>query len=108
VSRLDGWAVDGAPSTEEGVAQRAGTFAAKECRMKRIVSVCVIAAMVAAGAGAPAASAHRSGCHRHHVCPSDHATYKWKGKLCVKPTSDKRTSKFKQRMRHAGLTYYCK
>jgi hypothetical protein len=73
-----------------------------------------IAAVVASAAIAPAliapavAPAHRSGCHGHHVCPSDHATYRWHGKLCVKPSSDQRTSAFKTKVRYAGLTYYCK
>lgn len=75
--------------------------------MRKIV-VSGLAAALLAGAGAPAATAHRSGCHGHHTCPSDHATYKWKGKLCVKPTSNKRTSAFKNKVRYAGLTYYCK
>jgi hypothetical protein len=70
--------------------------------------VACAAALLFAGAGAPVTSAHRSGCHSHHVCPSDHATYKWNGKLCVKPTSSKRTSAFKKKVRHQGLTYYCK
>jgi len=76
--------------------------------MKRIASVCAVGAMIAAGAAAPAAPAHRSGCHSKHVCPSDHATYKWQGKLCVKPSSAKRTSAFKHKVRYSGLTYYCK
>lgn len=73
-----------------------------------------LAAVVAAAAITPAlivpaaAPAHRSGCHSKHVCPSDHATYKWKGKLCVKPSSDKRTSAFKKKVKYAGLAYYCK
>lgn len=75
--------------------------------MRKIVVASVTAAIFA-GAGAPTATAHRSGCHRHHTCPSDHATYKWKGKLCVKPSSDKRTSAFKKKVRHSDLTYYCK
>ena len=75
--------------------------------MKKLVVAGVTAAILV-GTGAPTATAHRSGCHGHHTCPSDHATYKWKGKLCVKPSSDKRTSKFTKRVRHAGLTYYCK
>ena len=75
--------------------------------MKRLIAV------LAAGALVPAvvptvAPAHRSGCHSRHVCPSDHATYRWKGKLCVKPSSDKRTSAFKKKVRYGGLTYYCK
>jgi hypothetical protein len=58
----------------------------------------------------PSASAHRSGCHTKHACPSDHATYRWGPKhlLCVKPTSDKRTAAFKIKVKYAGLTYYCK
>ncbi len=75
--------------------------------MRKIVAAAVTAVLMA-GAGAPAVSAHRSGCHGAHSCPSDHATYKWKGKLCVKPSSDKRTSAFKKKVRYAGLTYYCK
>lgn len=75
--------------------------------MKRIAVACMATGLVAIAA-APTTSAHRSGCHSKHVCPSDHATYKWRGKLCVKPTSNKRTSSFKQRARYGGLTYYCK
>jgi len=68
------------------------------------------------GYAAGPASAHRSGCHAAHSCPSDHATYRWYGRaggrlgrwLCVKPTSPKRNSTFRIRVRYAGLTYYCK
>jgi hypothetical protein len=73
-----------------------------------------LAAVIAAAALTPAlvvptvATAHRSGCHGHHTCPSDHATYKWRGKLCVKPTATERTSAFKKKLRYAALTYYCK
>jgi hypothetical protein len=72
----------------------------------RILAVIVGLAVVPAMSSA--AGAHRSGCHGAHSCPSDHATYKWRGKLCVKPTSDKRTSAFKKKVRYTGLTYYCK
>jgi hypothetical protein len=75
--------------------------------MRKIV-VASIATMLLAGVGAPVASAHRSGCHGAHSCPSDHATYRWQGKLCVKPTADERTSAFKKKVHYAGLTYYCK
>jgi hypothetical protein len=54
------------------------------------------------------AGAHRSGCHSHHTCPSDHATYRWHGLLCVKPTADERNSSFRKRVRYGGHTYYCK
>ena len=62
------------------------------------------------GYSAESASAHRSWCHSKHTCPSDHATYRWGPKrlLCVKPTSDKRNSTFRIRVRYGGLTYYCK
>jgi hypothetical protein len=60
------------------------------------------------GYSAEPASAHRSGCHRWHSCPSDHATYRWRGLLCVAPYSEKRNSSFKRRVRHDGRTYYCK
>jgi hypothetical protein len=73
-----------------------------------------LAAAVAAAAVTPAllvpavAPAHRSWCHSKHACPSDHATYTWRGKLCVKPTAEERTSAFKKKVHYAGLTYYCK
>ena len=60
------------------------------------------------------ASAHRSGCHRWHTCPSDHATYSWRqpstGRrlLCVAPYADERNSTFRTRVVYAGRTYWCK
>jgi hypothetical protein len=54
------------------------------------------------------ASAHRSGCHRWHTCPSDHATYRWHGWLCVAPYADERNSSFSHLVRYQGRTYYCK
>jgi hypothetical protein len=60
------------------------------------------------GAQPPTSARHRSRCHQNHTCPSDHATYRWRGLLCVKPTSDKRNSTFKRRVVYAGRTYYCK
>jgi excisionase family DNA binding protein len=30
-------------------------------------------------------------CHLRHECPSDHATYTWRGLRCVKPSSPRRT-----------------
>jgi hypothetical protein len=75
--------------------------------LRKIAAACVVGAAIVS-VPAAAAPAHQSGCHRHHVCPSDHATYKWKGKLCVKPSADERTGAFKHKVRYAGLTYYCK
>jgi len=76
--------------------------------MKHRLTAAVVAAAITPVLVPAVAPAHRSGCHSRHVCPSDHATYKWRGKLCVKPTSDKRTSAFKKKVRYQGLTYYCK
>jgi hypothetical protein len=77
--------------------------------MKHRLAAAIVAAAVMPVVIVPAvASAHRSGCHGHHTCPSDHATYPWRGKLCVKPTADERTGAFKTKVRYGGLTYYCK
>lgn len=53
-------------------------------------------------------SAHRSGCHSHHVCPSDHATYSWHGWWCVSPASGESRYGFPHRVRYGGRTYYCR
>jgi hypothetical protein len=76
--------------------------------MKQRLAAAVVAAVVMPVLVPAAAPAHRSGCHGAHSCPSDHATYRWRGKLCVKPSADERTSAFNKKMRYAGLTYYCK
>lgn len=77
--------------------------------MKLRAVLIAAAAVIAAAAAVPAvAAAHRSGCHSHHTCPSDHATYRWHGRLCVKPSADERTSAFKKKVTYDGLTYYCK
>ena len=68
----------------------------------------VLALALTATGTATAAPAHRNGCHVEHSCPSDHATYRWRGLLCVKPTSDERTSAFKRRVGYAGKTYFCR
>lgn len=79
--------------------------AATKHRLAAVAAAAVVTLTLVVPAVAPA---HRSGCHSHHVCPSDHATYKWRTKLCVKPTSDKRTRAFNKKVRYGGLTYYCK
>jgi len=63
---------------------------------------------VALSVAVPSADAHRARCHQNHSCPSDHATYRWKGWLCVAPYSDKRNATFRKRISYAGRTYYCK
>ena len=80
----------------------------------RVLLVMLVACAVVAGTAlvlgyaADSASAHRSGCHRWHTCPSDHATYRWRGLLCVAPYSSKRNSSFRRRVVYQGRTYYCK
>lgn len=105
-----------------GVVGSAGMVTALgEGRMKglllTLVTLAVLAfATLAFGYTAGTASAHRHGCHSAHTCPSDHATYRWSGRaggrygrwLCVKPTSPKRNSTFRIRVRYGGLTYWCK
>lgn len=73
-----------------------------------IASALVCLAAPELAAAQPMAPTHRDGCHRWHSCPSDHATYRWRGLLCVAPYSDKRNSTFRQRVRYDGRTYYCK
>jgi hypothetical protein len=82
----------------------------KRAGLALILSTAVAVAAFAFGASADSASAHQSGCHTKHECPSDHATYRWGPKrlLCVKPTSDKRNASFKINVRYAGLPYLCK
>jgi hypothetical protein len=65
-------------------------------------------AALAFGFAVAPASAHRSGCHRSHTCPSDHATYRWRGLLCVAPYARERNSTFRKRVVYQGRTYYCK
>ena len=76
-------------------------------RISALVAGAAIA-LSAAGGLAQSAGAHRAGCHTAHTCPSDHATYRWRGKFCVSPTSDKRTARFKTRVKYAGRVYWCR
>jgi len=47
------------------------------------------------------ASAHRSGCHRWHTCPSDLYTYRWHGLLCNSHHRDSIRVVYQRR------TYWC-
>jgi hypothetical protein len=76
-------------------------------RLALAAALLALLVVLALSAGSPSL-AHRSGCHRHHTCPSDHATYRWRGLRCVKPSSPKRTSRFTKRVRYGGRTYYCR
>jgi len=62
------------------------------------VLVAVMAALFASAAVQPA-SAHRSGCHRWHSCPSDLYTYRWHGLEDVPRAVD-----FRRRSRCDGQT----
>jgi hypothetical protein len=70
----------------------------------------VVAVFASAAAVVPSgtAVAHRSGCHSHHVCPSDHATYRWRGLACVKPSAPENDGSYKKRVTYQGLPYRCK
>jgi hypothetical protein len=54
------------------------------------------------------ASAHRSPCHSVRSCPSDDASYRWRGLLTVAPESAKRTTSFSKRVTYDGRTYYAR
>jgi hypothetical protein len=78
-----------------------------------IMAAALVVAAFAFGIAASPASAHRSGCHRWHSCPSDHATYRWRSPttgirwLCVAPYADERNATFRKRIVYGGRTYYC-
>lgn len=76
--------------------------------MNRIPTILLATLVVGLSAAAVPASAHRASCHRAHSCPSDHATYKWKGKLCVSPASGESRTGYPQKVRYGGRVYYCK
>jgi hypothetical protein len=54
------------------------------------------------------AQAHRNPCHRVRSCPSDHAAYRWRGLLCVSPTSPRRTAAYREIWVYASRVYYCR
>jgi hypothetical protein len=60
-----------------------------------------LVAMLFAAIVTQPASAHRSGCHRWHSCPSDLYTYSWHGLWCTSHSKDK------IRVVYEGLTYWC-
>lgn len=75
-----------------------------------VMLVCLVTSAVTFAYAAAPASAHRSYCHTKHVCPSDHATYRWGSSLllCVAPTADERNASFKMRVVYNGRLHYCK
>ncbi len=73
----------------------------------------LLATLLAAGAAASAASAHQSGCHGAHSCPSDHHTYVWydssgAGWDCAEPGAPEYNAAIDTTaITYAGLTWYC-
>ncbi len=60
-----------------------------------------VTATLFASTAVQAASAHRSGCHRWHTCPSDLYTYRWHRLLCNSHHTDKIRVVYQRR------TYWC-
>lgn len=78
--------------------------------MRRVACLIITAALLAVGGSA--ASAHTSGCHSAHSCPSDHHTYVWydaagQGWDCVKPGAPEQTAADTTVVTFDGYTYYC-
>jgi hypothetical protein len=86
--------------------------------MRRVLLSLAVSVAFGLGVGysASPADAHRSRCHQAHTCPSDHATYRWLGRiggvrarwLCVHRLADERNRTFNRRVVYDGRTYYCK
>ncbi len=76
--------------------------------MQGFRAITALAVTVAALAGTSTADAHRHGCHRWHVCPSDHHTYVWRGLSCAAPHSRKLDrARDRTRVRFGGRLYFC-
>lgn len=89
-----------------GVERKGST---KKFLVAAMATAALVAAALSFGLAADPASAHRSGCHRWHTCPSDLATYRWRGLLCVSQRHRAEFGpSFRRRVVYAGLTYYCK
>lgn len=65
------------------------------------VFLAAVLSAVLASTAVQSASAHRSGCHRWHTCPSDLYTYRWHGLLCTSHQTDKIRVVYQRR------TYWC-
>lgn len=79
--------------------------------MKRALTIAAVAGAALTGgamSGSAPAEAHQSACHRAHSCPSDHATYRWRGLLCVSTASGESRQGYPRRVRYGGRAYYCK
>jgi hypothetical protein len=83
-------------------------------RRRGITGLAALAAAAAALTLSGGASAHRSGCHSHHTCPSDHHTYVWydaagRGWSCVEPgAAEYDPARDRTRIVYDGLVYFCR
>ena len=75
--------------------------------MRKLAILIVTAVAALAGTAAPA-DAHFHLCHQVKSCPSDDATYRWRGLRCAVRSSDAFNASFKRRVRYSGRTYFCK
>jgi hypothetical protein len=80
-------------------------------RRPAVVLLVLALALLAAGV-ALSGTAHRSGCHTAHSCPSDHHSYVWfdaagQGWDCAKVGAPEVTAADTQRIYYEGLAYQC-
>jgi hypothetical protein len=80
-------------------------------RRPAVVLLVLVLALLAAGV-ALSGTAHRSGCHTAHSCPSDHHSYVWfdaagQGWDCAKVGAPEVTAADTQRIYYDGLAYQC-
>ena len=80
-------------------------------RRSAVILLVLALALLAAGV-ALSGTAHRSGCHAAHSCPSDHHSYVWfdaagQGWDCAKLGAPEVTAADTQRIYYDGLAYQC-
>lgn len=76
--------------------------------MRTVTVIGLVALALAVVTPASGGNSHRNVCHTRHTCPSDHASYRWTGWLCVAKTADERTAAFKKRVVYQGRVYFCR
>src|SRR5436309_6240099 len=84
-------------------------------RRAALAALIACSGFVAAATSARSQSAHRSGCHAAHSCPSDHHTYVWtdlrtgKSWDCARPGADEYdSSRDTSSITWEGLPYFCR
>ena len=80
--------------------------------MRLAIIALLASTCLAAWLAAVPASAHRSGCHGAHLCPSDHHSYIWydgsgKGWDCAEPGASEVSTEDTTRIVYEGLVYLC-